>query len=220
MIARPNIGRNERTTTEIGACEVRKFALFSRPALRRELLLGPALGLPLARRDLVDVGRVHDDDLRLALAHVAVVDEPLDDVVAALVAGHGHDRALDALAGDEVVVHEAGPSHVGAEAAQALEGLQVAVDGREHGQRHAVAVEPLDVDRAPRQQPLEGRRLAPGGADVGRRVALVVLAVDLRAELAEQRLGRKRVIQVRFNVSVPRARVPEKASTLRDRSER
>ncbi|KAK7254540.1 hypothetical protein SO694_0001143 [Aureococcus anophagefferens] len=34
------------------------------------------------------------------------------------------------------------------------------------------------------------------------------------------RLGSKRVIQRRFNVSVPRARVPGKASTLRDRSER
>ena len=33
-------------------------------------------------------------------------------------------------------------------------------------------------------------------------------------------LGRKRVIQVLFNMSVPLARVPEKASTLRDRSER
>ena len=32
--------------------------------------------------------------------------------------------------------------------------------------------------------------------------------------------GRTRVIQRRFNVSVPRARVPKKASTLRDRSER
>ena len=32
--------------------------------------------------------------------------------------------------------------------------------------------------------------------------------------------GRTRVIQRRFNVSVPRARVPEKASTLRDRSKR
>ena len=35
-----------------------------------------------------------------------------------------------------------------------------------------------------------------------------------------ERLGSTRVIQRRFNVSVPRARVPEKASTLRDRSER
>ena len=33
-------------------------------------------------------------------------------------------------------------------------------------------------------------------------------------------LGRTRVIQRIFNVSDPRARVPEKASTLRDRSER
>ena len=33
-------------------------------------------------------------------------------------------------------------------------------------------------------------------------------------------LGRKRVIQRRFNVGVPRARVPEKTFTLRDRSER
>ena len=32
-------------------------------------------------------------------------------------------------------------------------------------------------------------------------------------------LVRKRVIQVRFNMSVPRARVPEKASTRRERSE-
>ena len=35
-----------------------------------------------------------------------------------------------------------------------------------------------------------------------------------------QRLGSKRVIQRLFNVSVPRARVPEKAPTLRGRSER
>ena len=35
-----------------------------------------------------------------------------------------------------------------------------------------------------------------------------------------RRLGRTREIQRRFNVSVSRARVPEKASTLRDRSER
>ena len=33
-------------------------------------------------------------------------------------------------------------------------------------------------------------------------------------------LGSTRVIQCRFNVSVPRARVPEKASTRRGRSER
>ena len=39
-------------------------------------------------------------------------------------------------------------------------------------------------------------------------------------EERERGLGRTREIQRRFNVSVPRARVPEKASTLRDRSER
>ena len=36
----------------------------------------------------------------------------------------------------------------------------------------------------------------------------------------DEGLGSTRAIQRRFNVSVPRARVPEKASTLRDRSER
>ena len=49
---------------------------------------------------------------------------------------------------------------------------------------------------------LHGARVARGGAPV---------FVDL---------GRKREIQDRFNMSVPRARVPEKASMLRDRSER
>ena len=44
--------------------------------------------------------------------------------------------------------------------------------------------------------------------------------VDDAAVARAERLGRKRVIQRRFNVRVPRTRVPEKASTLRDRSER
>ena len=39
-------------------------------------------------------------------------------------------------------------------------------------------------------------------------------------EVRSEHQGRTRVIQVRFNVSVPRAPVPEKTSTLRDRSER
>ena len=39
-------------------------------------------------------------------------------------------------------------------------------------------------------------------------------------EVREDDLGRTREIQRRFNVSVPRARVTEKTSTLRDRSER
>jgi hypothetical protein len=37
---------------------------------------------------------------------------------------------------------------------------------------------------------------------------------------AARGLGRKSVIQVLFNMRVPRARVPGKASMLRDRSER
>ena len=66
-------------------------------------------------------------------------------------------------------------------------------------------------------------------AEVRRRVleeraAELERAAGLEAALlARERrvdLGRKRVIQRRFNVSVPRARVPKKASTLRDRSER
>ena len=40
-----------------------------------------------------------------------------------------------------------------------------------------------------------------------------------RARPQRDEQGRKRVIQRRFNVSVPRARVPEKAPTVRDRSE-
>ena len=43
----------------------------------------------------------------------------------------------------------------------------------------------------------------------------------LREALVEgPRLGRKRVIQRRFNVSIPRARVPKKDAHVRDRSER
>ena len=64
-----------------------------------------------------------------------------------------------------------------------------------------------------------GRRregVDPEGRGDGR----VVAAAERRAVQREARLGRKRVIQVLFNMSVPRARGPEKASTLRDRSER
>ena len=56
--------------------------------------------------------------------------------------------------------------------------------------------------------------------EVGERgLAAVVVAAVPHVRVAAD-LGSKRVIQRRFNVSVPRARVPEKASTLRDRSER
>ena len=50
--------------------------------------------------------------------------------------------------------------------------------------------------------------------------AVGVDPVHERVDLGRFHLGRKRVIQVLFNMSVPRARVPEKASMLRDRSER
>ena len=74
-----------------------------------------------------------------------------------------------------------------------------------------------EVDGPQRAERLVRRRVdGLGGAlrgrvDVRRRRR----AVDARAAQ-----GSKRVIQRRFNVSVPRARVPEKASMLRDRSER
>ena len=49
--------------------------------------------------------------------------------------------------------------------------------------------------------------------------AVAALAASERA-LDGERAARAGVIQRRFNVSVPRARVPGKAFTLRDRSER
>ena len=51
--------------------------------------------------------------------------------------------------------------------------------------------------------------------DLGRQAPRVAAVVGRR-----ERLGRTRVIQRRFNVSVPRARVTKNTSTLRDRSER
>ena len=75
-------------------------------------------------------------------------------------------------------------------------------------------------------------RVRRGGRRVGRRERGRVAGrerrprelgrVDLVEERValDRRLGSKRAIQRRFNVSVPRARVPEKASTRRERSER
>ena len=54
-------------------------------------------------------------------------------------------------------------------------------------------------------------------AELARDLA-VLLAVRVDDALLD--LGRTREIQRRFNVSVSRARAPEKASTLRDRSKR
>ena len=69
--------------------------------------------------------------------------------------------------------------------------------------------------------PVDEARVGPLGKEQEARLDAVELRHrrERRAEAAED-LGSKRVIQRRFNVSVPRARVPEKASTLRERSER
>jgi hypothetical protein len=84
----------------------------------------------------------------------------------------------------------------------------------EHGPH--VVVELRQVVREGDLRRVEGRGLARG-----------VRAAPLRERGRERRarrrraredLGRTRVIQRRFNVSIPRARVPEKASTLRGRS--
>ena len=55
---------------------------------------------------------------------------------------------------------------------------------------------------------------ASKGAAADERRARLAVAVD------DLDLGRKRVIQRRFNVAVPRARVPKKDGHVRDRSER
>jgi hypothetical protein len=78
-----------------------------------------------------------------------------------------------------------------------------------HGRRAARAVQAARERRAAAQgRPAVVRE---------RRVEELPRAVERGLERG---LGSTRVIQRRFNVSVPRARVPEKASTLRDRSER
>ena len=64
------------------------------------------------------------------------------------------------------------------------------------------------------------RELAQGRAELLlRRVAAAEVEAHER-ERAHRHLGSKRVVQRRFNLSVPRARVPGKAPTLRGRSER
>ena len=71
-----------------------------------------------------------------------------------------------------------------------------------------------------------------GPCRVSAHVLVRVLGEEARRRLLERRardgdaerrvrdLGRKRVIQRRFNLAVPRARVPETTFMLRDRSER
>ena len=63
---------------------------------------------------------------------------------------------------------------------------------------------------------LEAKHLAADGRPSV--VAVKILKKDVAVIQREVR-GRTRVIQRRFNVSVPRARVPETASTRRERSE-
>ena len=60
---------------------------------------------------------------------------------------------------------------------------------------------------------------AKHGAAAARRAAAADVACSVRSS-SRAHLGGTRVIQRRFNVSVPRARVPETASTRRGRSER
>jgi hypothetical protein len=91
-------------------------------------------------------------------------------------------------------------------------------------------------DRREDEEAVERERELAPGQDDGLEQVLEVVADEQHVEQEEdprvlprearardereERLGRTGVIQRRFNVSVPRARVPGKASTLRDRSER
>ena len=80
---------------------------------------------------------------------------------------------------------------------------------------------PQPVRARLRVAPIFSRPLPRGAArgDAARERADPDVA-ERGARAVERDLGSKRVIQCRFNVSVPRARVPKKASTLRDRSKR
>ena len=92
--------------------------------------------------------------------------------------------------------------------------VRLRTDGARRDGPDVVAPGPLGI-AVERGAPEAGPR-EDAEAVVGRRARR---AVEPRGE-EPGRLGGTRVIQRRFNVSVPRARVPEKASTLRDRSER
>ena len=110
-------------------------------------------------------------------------------------------------------------------------GFELARDEPRLGFRDVGVVRVVEQDDAPGV--LADAAPGPGAAEVARgRLRRVAEVRVVRADqderldalaLAEphgRRLGSKRVIQPRFNVSVPRARVPKKASTLRGRSER
>ena len=85
------------------------------------------------------------------------------------------------------------------------------------GERVALLHLLVDGDQELPPPAREFRRRRPVAAV---RDVLRVVGGPPRARHVEPHLGSKKVIQRRFNVSVPRARVPERASTLRDRSER
>ena len=120
-----------------------------------------------------------------------------------LAEGRGGDRRLLPAAGLGEL-----PAELGVLLAEAVEGLDdLVVRGGLEG--------------------LQGRALERASHEVREAVvAAAVLLVDLGEgppeglDGREEDLGRKRVIQRRFNVTVPRARVPKKDVHVRDRSER
>ena len=97
---------------------------------------------------------------------------------------------------------------------------------RRHEEDAAEALAPplVEVDRAPdgaevRALPAQDAVPVDEVRDEPAERAAEHAADDDRDE-SDERLGSKRVIQRRFNVSVPPARIPNKTSTRRDRSER
>ena len=91
------------------------------------------------------------------------------------------------------------------------------------GERAApVRLEPIHLESYPHSAvaPRPRARRAEPREQRARQVPGAVRELPRARPVRGFRLGRTRVIQRRFNVSVPRARVPEKAATRRDRSER
>ena len=91
--------------------------------------------------------------------------------------------------------------------------------GRDHAEAHAVHVDDQDLLEhrdvrvvAARREVLEGdERLRADRAPLEQVLGVLVGQIDARERLVDRfgdHLGRNRVIQRRFNVSVPRARVP------------
>ena len=128
----------------------------------------------------------------------------------AFVAATEAPAALSAL---EQLVAEAAAAEAGAARTAKREALAaVQAEGRAFRAARSGARRALGRLRADRR----------GGDDAVGRALAAVDPVGLLSSWAAfcRAQGRKRVIQRRFNMSVPRARVPEKASTRRERSER